>query len=187
MLLAAILLSSASVAAEGKQPLETFSVYTGGLTDVGQTNFHDTWQPEAGFDLSVTMPFYYGEVEVGITFLPYSALSNKQPDFTSEYTYFGWGDVIPLSRVFDLSAGIRVGTFRFVFEGENIEKHRRFESEFCAAIVAGVESKLYSAWSFELSASYVRIYTAKRIDMFYLSGGVSRTFSTPDWMREFLK
>jgi hypothetical protein len=46
---------------------------------------------------------------------------------------------------------------------------------------------LSESWKAELTTAYNHIYTRKKIELFYLSVGITKTFSAPAWLKELFE
>ena len=163
----------------------TFSVSP--TFNTNRNSFHDYWEPGTGFNLNARMPFYAGEVHLGAAALPYSGKADEQPDYWSIYMYLGWGASLSVFDNFRLGAGVKAGSYQFRFDEEEELKHRKSETEFCAGLFSDLNWAFHDDWAINLSGSYLKIYTAKRIKLVYLSAGISRRFDLPGWLTGLLQ
>ncbi len=145
------------------------------------------WNAKPGFEASVEMPFYYGTIVGGIRFLPYRAKGNIHHNINAAFYFAGWGQKLNLPVSLEWYNGFKVGAFEMTFDGDSLsdEQHHKLQ------LSAGVSSRmsLYIIHNFMLfvAVDYAAVFTHKRIELFLLSGGISYSFATPIWLKNFLK
>lgn len=61
------------------------------------------------------------------------------------------------------------------------------EREITIGLSSTISLEIVSTWNINFLTSYQRIYTKERIDLLNLSVGLSKTFDSPDWLKDFLE
>ena len=174
------------------QKNRVFETFQFGLKYVTNTNrniFHEYWKPGKGAEGFVKTPFYYGTIQAGINFLPYSGKFNTTPNFRTIFYYLQWGKEFDLPFNLKSFNSFRIGSFVMYFDESTIDKKRDevAESELSFGLSSQLSYPLNKKWNINLSGSYIVVYSCKRIKLFFFSVGISRLFKTPGWIREFLK
>ncbi len=158
----------------------------GGVTyNVNRELLHAYWQPGVGVEASITSPFYLGIAEMGGALLYYDAAREKLDAFWGVPLYVGWGLRVPLLPRLYVGATGHLGAFVMAFQ--RAPPGRSVENELMLGGRARLAYRLSAGWALTLGSSYHRVFTHERIDLWYVSLGLSRRFRTPDWLVEFLK
>ncbi len=179
------LMAPASPANPG--PFQTVTVGVEGLSDVNRNRFHEFWTPKPGISLNACAPFDYGNVEVGITVFSNTARRENVPDFTTLYISFGYGVGRRLPLKLAGHAGVHVGSVHMRFDNPQLHRFARTEQEVGLGLFGRLQLALGSRWRATASARYLTVMTHKRIHHVFFSGGVQRRFTTPSWLRDFLR
>jgi hypothetical protein len=159
-----------------------------GLQLAANTNreeIHDYWKSYPAFGGVVETPFYFGLARAGIQVHPFSAISSRAYDYTDTFIYLGWG--FPLLRtqyIYWLNA-INLGAHFMLFT--NPESANNDETEMGIGFTSQLKYGFKPRWSASLSYSYNRIFTWKRINLAYFSGGLNYRMATPEWLRRILE
>ena len=114
---------------------------------------------------------------------------NYLVNFDSYFLYFGWGVNWRLVK--------KVQGFTFINLGNTImqfyppEKRLNYmydlEEEFSLRADCGLHIPFYKNLSYRVSVSYLAIYLYKKMELTFLSAGITYHFETPKWLIEFLK
>ncbi|MCK4577514.1 MAG: hypothetical protein KAU50_01910, partial [Candidatus Marinimicrobia bacterium] len=143
------------------------------------------WAAGLPAGLSITMPFYFGEVEAGTQILPFRARHNQVPDFQTQYIFIGWGLRKSLISNLSVFGGVRLGNQLLTFAG--VPGHAHHESELGTEASLGLAIKILSHWTLRATVRRQWIHTQVPIIFDFGSVSVSRQLPTPDWLRGFLE
>ena len=159
-----------------------------GLANVNRETFHAFWKPGYGLGAALETPFYAGHVEAGPAFQRFAPQpSAGVPTFDTFVLHAGWGPRLPLPGPLDVSAKARVGVMLMRFQVEGEAEGLTFENEITLGAQARLGYAFSETWRISASATYQRLYTAKRLDLWHLSVGVSRRFRTPGWLKTLIR
>ena len=147
--------------------------------------FHRYWKPANGFELQAETGFYLGDIEFGLQLFDINSRRTEQPDYSSVNMFLGWGLEKKLSSKVLFYTGFRIGNYVMFFDDDNIDEALRSESEFNYGLHSRLRYKIGRSTSLELSGHYQKIFTNHQIYLSYISLGISRSFNSPKWFREF--
>jgi hypothetical protein len=151
--------------------------------NINHDTLHEYWDAGPGFELSFDTPFYFGRAELGAQYQHFTAKEQAQPDFESLFAYLGWGYDWAMSPKLGWYNGLRAGSFIQRYDISGSEKH---EQELGLSLVSRFRLSLGAGWNVDVSARYREVFTHERIRLFYIAGGISRSFKSPRWLKEFL-
>jgi hypothetical protein len=188
--LAVLLLTpcSGAVAAQARPapaPFETLDLALTVLADVNHGALHRWWSPGPAIAAGVTMPFYAGDVELGVQYASPTALRDDVPAFRSLFAFAGWSGGHGLGSGFTAGGGVRVGVMGMRFRHDTVPQAGR-ESELGVAARAALRWMPGGVWFTEAGLSYQSILTHRRMEQVFLSVALGRRFGTPVWLRDFL-
>lgn len=181
-----VALAPADAAAAPEAAYDSLEVGARYAANVGKNDFHEFWHPGQGGELFFATPFHRGRVWFGTRYLLNSATAADYPDFQSTFVYAGWSYPLPTTRRIDLEPGVLIGIDSFYFEDEQ-NAGLANETEAAAELFLGVGYRLRGPWHLGLTASSHVIFTHRRINLLYLSAGISRSFAMPGWLGGFLR
>lgn len=167
-------------------PFETLGVTLAAVGNVNRNFFHETWGPGLGVAAAIELPFYAGHAELGAEQLTFDSRVSGVPGFRARYLFVGWGLETPVRRRFRWRNGLRLGSYMMRFEDESLPDHRRHESEVGLELGSRLGWSPIARWQFSVAGQYRLILTEPTIRHVYLTAGVTRTFGTPQWLRDFL-
>ncbi len=169
---------------------ETLEVGVGGMGTFADAPFRNFWDPGPGAEAWVEMPFYLGQIRLGESVAWHEAVEAEPdtavPDFVAVYTFAGWGVGVALPAGVRLALGLRAGILNMRFDTD-APVAVRSEAELAAGFDLRASMPLAAGWRLTASGTAVRVFTAERIDLRLVQVGVSRTFGTPEWLKEFLR
>ena len=142
------------------------------------------WQSAYGITFAATTPFYFGEMETGLTLHRYSAVRRDTPSFNAFFTFAGWGAGYTAPRAFSWYAGLRTGIYHMIFDEEVGDEE---EKEFSFALVSRIDLHLSQTVRLFVEGHVMRTYTLPRLDTAGLTGGIGLRLRNPDWLRAMLK
>lgn len=182
---AALLALPLVVPAAAAQPFETLTVRVGGAATFGSAPYTDYWDPGPGVEGRIETPFYLGRFAAGALVAPHTATADV-PDYLALYFFGTWSADLALPAGLRLSPGVHAGLFRMQFDTDDAVAVRN-ESELAVGPELWLSVPVAPSWRVYAGAGAARIFTAERIDLRFLRLGVSRTFRTPDWMKDVLR
>lgn len=154
-----------------------------------KNEFHNYWSstPGAGFEFSIEHNI--GEIGAGLRLMRFNKEIDSAKSFYGVDYYFLYRHSFDIVNRIDFISGFDIGVFEFRFDDDEDIKTsaERVEREFALKIIGGISYSLTNSWKAELTASYQHIYTRKKIELYFLSFGVTKTFSMPDWMKGFFE
>jgi hypothetical protein len=148
------------------------------------------WSSRSGFEANLSAPFYIGRLQTGLIYLPFKKRSENYPDFNSFLFYAQWGYKFDLPFKFIISIDALTGIYQMVFEESayvSISQGEIAEREITMGLASTIGYEIISTWNLTLSFSYLRIYTSRKIDLLNISFGLRKTFTSPDWLTDFLE
>jgi hypothetical protein len=113
--------------------------------------------------------------------------SEDVPSFVGLWGYLGWSYEWPLPGRFAWSAGLQTGVMYMDFDEEAVPEARQDETELGFALDSRIRYAFAGSWSFVVTGEYRVILTDREIEYVFGGVGLSRTFATPKWLREFLE
>jgi len=156
------------------------------IENVNYNGFHDFWRHGRGAGVFAVMPVYPGDVQGGVRFLSFGRKPDGVPGFKSVFVYLGLGKKWTLVPWLGLYTGIDVGSEQMLFD-ERVEGGNSIESEFAVNFGARLSPALRDNWALNISGNYEVVFTHKPIHLVVITVGVSRSFTTPRWVKEFLQ
>ncbi len=145
------------------------------------------WNARNGFEGSIEWPFYYGIVVAGLRFLPYKAKGNIHNNIASVFYFAGWGKEIKFPLNLGLYNGFKVGAFEMSYDGPGLSPEQHNKLQLSAGVNSRLSLRLFQHWYSFISADYEAVFTKIRIELFLISTGFSYSFTTPRWLKNFLK
>jgi hypothetical protein len=181
------------------------SLDASGGTSILENTFSKHWNASPSLQLGTRINYHLGNLEAGVRYTDYSAADpsyegqdpNAEVAFTSFFIYIGWEYPFTLSEQLTLAPGLRFGNNFLTFKNpKNYPSEGSFgeyvfdpnESEFTYELFARMEYTFRdSPWALYSSFSYNRTLTYHPMTVGLLSVGVSRSFVTPSWLKNFLQ
>ena len=178
-----------SIAQVNPEPFNTITIGFNYSENVNETDFHNYWYIEPAFEGYIAVPFYLGNIQTGIRYNYFPIKEANLPYFYGLLFYMQWENEFKLASFLSYSIGARAGLYSMNFDENEIiaDKHLLEESELAIGIVTKLSLKIYAGWALNLTADYNSIFTSKRINLAFVGAGISKTFSSPNWLRDFLK
>ena len=162
-------------------------VSAGPVTLAGTPPLEGFWDAGPGGELAASTPFHGGRLVAGGRLLPFSP-EGELPSFRALLAYAGWEK--PVVRFERLEAAVqgRVGNLRMTFDDASERKAGiRNESELTAGIGASVTGRLTGKTHLALTVTRERTFTRRLIDQTLVGVRLERRFTTPNWLRDFLR
>jgi|GEM_PF-899701 len=180
----------------------TISFDLGGSASIANNTFTNTWNPSLSPQLGLRLNYHFGSLEAGVRYTSFEGgrsdfADTDKSSFTSFFIYAGWEYPFEISSHFILAPGFRFGNSYLTFDhpptyppsgsfGEY--KFDAHESEFAYELFMRLQySPTDGPWSIYSSLSYNRTLTYHTMPLGLISVGISRSFATPTWLKDFLK
>ena len=186
------ILQNGFVYAQEKGAFDSLEIGFQYIANINRNLFHDFYEPGKGVEGFIEMPFYYGDIQVAIQVLSYSAQEKDSvQDFEGLFTHLKWGKGYTLPYGVRWLAGIGVGLYAFLPDNQTLLAPSRLahftETELSTGFNSYFSYPISKNWAIRLEGSYQRIFTYKPIDLAYFSTGIGYTFATPKWVKAFLE
>ena len=178
------------ISAQNKsKSFESFSIGINILSNVNSTQFHEYWDPKYGAEGFINTPFYFGNIQLGVSYMPFKSRSSNQPDFKSYLFYLQWGYTFNLISNFELSINGLIGIYQMNFDENStaVASGQLTEREFSAGLSTSLSYTFFNSWRINLNANYIRIFTHTRINLIFIAAGITKSYSSPDWLKDFLR
>ena len=169
-----------------ESPFEKIKIGLQYTNNFNRTIFHNTWHPTGGIKGFFESPFYFGRTQVGLKLMYFNTKDFNIPEFISWFAYVGWGMEFRTLRLLRLYSGLNIGSFQMNFEKEDVEPGLKSENELGIEFMVRLSFQILNNSNLNIEGSYLRIFTNKRINLFYASAGIDFSFNTPDWLKDFL-
>ena len=184
-LVLALLLAGSLWARPAQPPFRNLDIGLQLAANTNREEIHRYWRSHPALGVVAETPFYVGLARAGILVHHFSALSSGTYDYTDAFLYIGWG--IPFVRTQSVRwvNAIDLGAHVMIFT--NPESANNKESEMGIGMTSLLRCRLKSRWSLAIACSYNRMFTWKRVDLAYISGGLNYLIETPAWLRNMLE
>jgi len=169
-----------------ESPFEKIKIGIQYTNNFNRNIFHNTWHPSGGIKGFFETPFYFGRTQFGLRIMNFKTKDLNIPEFSSWFVYAGWGVEFKTLRLLKLYTGLNIGSFQMDFEDEDIEEGLVSESELGIEFMVRLSFQILKNANLNIEGSYLRIFTNIKIDLLYVSAGIDYSFSSPDWLKDFL-
>ena len=166
---------------------ETFSLGINYQSNINRNDFHNYWLADGGIEGYFSTPFYFGQTQFVLIYTSYSAKSDEQPDFTSLLIYLQWGYEFNLPANLSLAFYTSAGLYQMNFDDFDLEVDPGLlsERELSMGLNTTMRYTFYNDGKVNFQLSYLHVFTHKKIELINLGFGISRTFSSPKWLKDF--
>ncbi|SMO36645.1 hypothetical protein [Fodinibius sediminis] len=193
------LLSMAAAGRAQQSSYEQIRLDASGALSLLDNSFSRHWESSPGFHIGTRINYHAGNLEAGVRYSNYSARdpAYDEASFSAYFIYIGWEYPFRLARQLTFAPGLRFGNTFLAFRNPAtypaagvwaeyvFDSH---ESEFAYELFGRLEYKLgNSPWHLHSSFSYNRTLTYHPLPVGLLSLGISRSLSTPSWLKNFLQ
>jgi hypothetical protein len=177
-------------ASSGPRPAvaAAFDSLTAGLayaSAYGRPEHSDYWRPGAGAEAFLGTPFYRGKIHIGARYL-HNPGESADLDYHSVFVYVGWAARVHLPLSLSLEPGASLGGTVMAFETAP-EAGNPVETEAAAELFVRLGIPIYGRWELAATGGWNTILTYHRIDLAFLTVGVSRPLPMPGSLRGFLE
>jgi hypothetical protein len=170
-----------------KKAFSKFSLNLNYVKNISQNEFNDFWKPRSGLEISISTPFYRGIIQGGIHYMPFYGQNPAYPDYKVYFYFLQWNIPLKLTNKIMWLNGFRFGSYAMEFDVNEITQFELVESELAAGLTSQISFNFINQWTVNLAGSYVTVFTNKRIKLIFISIGLSRSFTTPNWIRKILE
>lgn len=153
----------------------------------GFENLTEYWKSNSGVSGSIQTPIYFGDFNFGFQYIPLKGNRNKYPDTKLFFVSVGWLGKLNLPLRFSLAAGIKAGSVVMTFADDTISTFQRNESELGVAASAKANWELFSGFGIETGVDFITIFTKRKVKYYVISGGLTYSFDSPGWLKEFFE
>lgn len=186
-----VLIAIAPLYAYGQDPFSQIDIAVGGAHNLRQdgifeSRIHEYWESGYGGEVSITTPFYLGDLDAGVSVHRYEPLSSRVPRFDALLVHLGWGFNWELVPGLFWYNGFRLGNSRMTFDADTVPGIRN-ESELLLAAHTRATVHLFRNTGVYASAHLAQTYTFIRFRTLYVSAGLVTSFRTPGWLQTFLR
>ncbi|MFO7447514.1 MAG: hypothetical protein R6W90_14180 [Ignavibacteriaceae bacterium] len=156
------------------------------MTSITNKNLlHRFWENDRGFKFLIESPFYAGNIQTGVIFIPFKGKKQELPDFKQYLVFVGWGKEISLPFKLLLFGGIKFGYFIMNFNADYLSKYQRNESEFSAGVSLSLSYPVLKNLFISVAPDLTVLFTSEKLKFYYVSAGLAYKFNSPDWLRSF--
>jgi hypothetical protein len=155
--------------------------------NINENQFHHYWKKATGLEVNSEIDFYKGRIQLGLNASEFSSRESGTPGFTALFTYLGWGARVNLPRNINWFNSVQAGVFYMKFDDEEPIENWRSENEIGIGLYSRLQYNIDKKWRINVFARYLKIYTHKRIYHSYIGSGMSYRFTTPGWLKDFLR
>ncbi|MFC2133895.1 hypothetical protein ACFLTH_04700 [Bacteroidota bacterium] len=176
-------------AQEKNEAFNTLAIGINAVKDFHENSFQKSWEPQLGIEGYFNTPFYLGKLHTGITYCAFGTKVTGYPDFKLFLVYLQWDYEFELTKELIIALGGRAGLSEMRFNENDIvaDKNLLNETEFTAGMIARLSYEVIKDFRINLSSHYLTIFTYPQMNSLFIGAGISKTFSTPGWLKEFLK
>lgn len=178
---AALLASPAH--AQRDAPFSTVSLSVDVSHDMHHSKFQSYWDTAPAVDIAASVPFYFGRARAAVRLM--RAHSAELTDINTAFLHLGWGPSIPLSERASVDVSVSAGSLYMLFTDEVIS-YRKSESELAAGLRAGLSGRISGPLGAQLHVEWQHAFTSIPMDFVFVSGGLTYSVNSPDWLRSFL-
>jgi hypothetical protein len=178
-------LLTTSLSAQTGQPFQQLEIGAQYSLNTNHNEFHQYWQSQDAWHFYTSSPFYWGQIQVGIHYQPFSAI-NAESNFQNIYIYSAWGVQLELPLQLRWFNSLGFGTVIMHFNAEN-SPHLRYENELAISFHTNMTVPIFRGFTVNLAAWHQIIYTYKQIGLSYLSIGCSFRLNTPKFIKNILQ
>lgn len=161
--------------------------------------FTRNWESQPSLHLGTRINYHAGNLEAGVRYTDYTASNPDFGDagFSSYFIYIGWEYPLKLFKRLKFGPGLRFGNNFISFDNPKVYPPTNgwaeypfdpHESEFAYEIFTRLEyNPGNSPWHIHSSFAYNRTLTYHPMPVGLISFGISRSFATPSWLKDFLQ
>ncbi len=166
----------------------TITLSAGPVVPVRPVSFTDGWEERSGLGISVTTPFYLGEVTGTVILASWKRLDADLPAFTTRTFALAWLlPVLTRSRIPPLALGWRVGIVQMDFDDPAATWHDRVEHELVSGPVVRTRFDLSRRLNLRLELTHSTLFLSRPARGVGVAAFLGWRFDTPPRLREFLQ
>ena len=182
------------ICAQQNKPFDSLLISIQLTQNVNHNTFHEFYESKNGGKASFNTPFYWGNVQTSLKFMPFIARGGNNVDFIILQPNIKWGKNIYLfdkTTLFN-SVGFGISIFYFsdkIFSSVDeilffVEKtESEIDLSFSSKIIHSLNKNI--RLNFEFSNDI--IFTYKKINLVDIHIGVAYSIKTPSWIKLILE
>ena len=159
--------------AHSQDAFSRIGLHVHATANLDRTAFHEFWRSGRGGGLTVTTPFYWGQLDVGATVHRYHAKTDV-PGFGVVWTYAGLNNRWPMSKNVTVQPGLRLGLYRMSFDdAESTFRGTANESDLALSAGLALHYALLGHLAAFVRFDFLRIHTEPSLSFWYASSGLA--------------
>lgn len=170
---------------DAHQPFQTIRMGAMGTLPVATRNL-SAWTASMGPSISLTTPFFVGEVGLAFSYLTWETTEQTTPDFSSTLIMADWSVFSSPENHVKLGAGVRFGNFFMAFDNNQLSGERN-ESEIIISPFVQIRRTLFRDLEVFGELNISRVFTQPYVDLVQASAGFAYSISAPSWLKEVLQ
>ena len=164
-----------------------FTIDAGYVNHISTGDLEEYWKPGSAASLSISTPFYFGTMGIGVDASKFESKFEGRPDYNTFFINLSWMQGVRLPGFSRLYAGIKAGSYNMLFDDNNLTEFESNESELAIAAIVQYDIEVYREFRIYLRPELLTVFTNKRIKLFNINAGLSYTFNSPQWIRDILE
>ncbi len=164
-----------------------FTIEAGYTNNLSSGDIEEYWESGNAAAFSISTPFYFGTVGIGIDASIFESKLKGRPDFKTFFINLSWMKGIRLLGFSQLNAGVKVGSYNMLFDDNNLTEFESNESELAVSAIAQYDTEVVEELRIYLRPEFLTVFTNKRLKLFIITAGLSYTFNSPQWIRDILE
>jgi hypothetical protein len=185
--LALILIFSIKVNAQVEEPFSKINLEINCLKNKSSEFLNRYWESKLGLQGTISFPFYFGKLQAGVNYYSFTGRENKYPAFKGFFINAGFGKNITLPLKLLLSTSVKVGSFLMYFNADTLSAFQRFESELAVGLNTVLKIPITNYFYINIGGEFVTVFLHYKIKFLTAYAGLEYSFSSPAWLKEFLK
>ncbi|MEQ9263935.1 MAG: hypothetical protein RLN81_01845 [Balneolaceae bacterium] len=147
-------------------------------------NYSERWKLSNKLSLSVSTPFYLGNLRAFIDLIDYESNDGQSVDFNSVNYAIGLSHRIGFTRFLAIDGGVNFGIQKIAKDIPNVTSDSIERELFYAFLLEpGIRTKYILFYG---SFEYRKIYNFERQNLYFLGAGIRVRLFTPDKIRNFI-
>lgn len=168
------------------QPFDSLKISAFSNFNINSNNFTETWMTDYSLSLDVNTDYYYGHFGSGFFFTRFNSPVDSVTDFKNIFFYGYYGLSLSIKRNLLWSNDIGIGYNLMIFDDEN-DPGLKQESEMGILLKSNFEYPVFRNFKVDLSIEYITIFTNDKIELGFISFGLSYIVSSTNFVRSILQ
>ena len=150
-------------------------------------SYQSLWAVQPGAFVRVSTNVFGGQAHLAVQGYNNDNGPDPLPDFLALQAEAGWGYAIPLPSGSYLTSGAHLGALQFRFRENEQFREVQDETEVTAGVFARAGAPLFGPIEGFAEFHWTRVFTAEPIYITKAQLGLGLNFSSPKWLRQFLR